>query len=331
MGRIERSKVSIEAAENIEESSNLALEMDEYDDDSMQDEGYGSEHSGSSRQTVVYSCPVDHAGMALYVKGWLVENSEYPPVILIHDLGEHIGSYRAFASALNDLGVSVYAYDLRGHGRSGRILSQIQRTGDLVNDLLQVVAWIRHKEGGQAPILLGHGFGAQLVLRFRQSFPKMFEAAILAAPAFELKCRKSRFNKIVTRLLYEISPAIFLSSKWVSWLRSNALAASKDRGASSTALENLRLSASFLNELDHSFGPFVWDEVKGFSCLILVPEQSDIYNFEHYEKKLKHQATVQVEHILGPDHRLLQDSSVSLPTTMTAISGWLRAFRKNVQ
>ncbi|MFH1765744.1 MAG: alpha/beta fold hydrolase, partial [Gemmatimonadota bacterium] len=39
-------------------------------------------------------------------------------LLLVHGLGEHSGRYDAFARVLAEEGTSVFAFDLRGNGRS---------------------------------------------------------------------------------------------------------------------------------------------------------------------------------------------------------------------
>ncbi|MEY4102494.1 MAG: hypothetical protein RIR88_628, partial [Actinomycetota bacterium] len=40
-------------------------------------------------------------------------------VLIVHGLGEHAGRYTHVAAALTSAGMSVYAIDGRGHGRTG--------------------------------------------------------------------------------------------------------------------------------------------------------------------------------------------------------------------
>ena len=71
---------------------------------------------------LVYTCPVDHVGTSVFVKGWLIPGRQKRPVILVHDLGETAEKLSDCAIRLARAGYSVYSFDMRGHGQSGRRL-----------------------------------------------------------------------------------------------------------------------------------------------------------------------------------------------------------------
>ena len=56
---------------------------------------------------------------------------------LVHDLGERADLYKRTAMSFVERGYSTYAFDLRGHGRSGRRLGHAPGFTILVKDLLQ--------------------------------------------------------------------------------------------------------------------------------------------------------------------------------------------------
>src|SRR5690606_5848236 len=111
-------------------------------------------------RNLVYICPVDHVGTSVFVKGWVVPGSRQHPIVLVHDLGETVYMMGGLATKLAEAGYSVYSFDQRGHGQSGRRLGHIPGFNQLALDLLQVVAWVKHKEGGRKPVIVGQGLGA---------------------------------------------------------------------------------------------------------------------------------------------------------------------------
>ncbi len=137
-------------------------------------------------EKVVTTLPVDHAGTMVYLKGWRRPSSTKHPIVIVHDLGEHTDLYRETAHELLRSDYSVYCFDLRGHGRSGRRLGHAPSFNVLVKDLLQVVAFIRHKEGGRAPIIFGHGLGGLITNEFTRQHGNFCKAVILSAPCLEL-------------------------------------------------------------------------------------------------------------------------------------------------
>ncbi len=157
-------------------------------------------------EKLVTTLPVDHAGTTVYLKGWRRPDSQKPPVVIVHDLGEHTEHYRETAYALVAHDFSTYVFDLRGHGRSGRRLGHAPSFNILVKDLLQVAAWVRHKEGGRAPIILGHGIGGLIVNEFTRRHAQFCKAAVLSAPCLELAHDVTPMSKLVIRFLAEWLP-----------------------------------------------------------------------------------------------------------------------------
>ncbi len=81
-------------------------------------------------------------------------------VVFFHGLGEHIGSYRPFAEALNAAGIAVWAPDQAGHGRSDGERVLISSVDDLVEDAATLVALAREAHPDLPLIVAGHSLGA---------------------------------------------------------------------------------------------------------------------------------------------------------------------------
>lgn len=173
-----------------------------YDDSSVDD--------SSQQPSSVFTCTVDHSGATVHVKGWLIPAGGLRPIVFVHDLGEEIALYEAAALQFRAAGYPVYGFDLRGHGQSGRRLGHVPKFQTLVNDLLQVVAWVRHRENGRHPVIVGHGLGALVAIYFHKSHPKFCAAVVLSAIPLSLKTPVSRFERFLIRTLAEIYPTMKL-------------------------------------------------------------------------------------------------------------------------
>ena len=172
---------------------------------SAQDEDSQSKNEDGARaQNIIFNQPVDHRGTQLYVKCWLVPESAKPPIVIVHDVGDSLGSYRELTKGLVDRGFSTIVFDLRGHGRSGRVLGHIENFQDLCSDLLQVVAWVKFKCDRKVPIIFSHGISAGIVLSFMKRNPRFCRGAILVEP--NLSPGVGKWKRVLVRVLSEIAP-----------------------------------------------------------------------------------------------------------------------------
>jgi len=228
-------------------------------------------------QNLVYSIPVDHDGTAVFVKGWAKANSEYPPLVIVHDLGENMALYRAAAKRLGEEGFSVFGFDLRGHGRSGRLLGHIPHFDNLVNDLLQVVAWIRFKSNRRIPLVVGQGLGALITVYFQKAYPHMIHGAVLVAPVLDHKLRLTLMHRLLVRGMAEVLPRSRLPRSWLPRFVARAVIAE-----GSTERSYHGITANFAKELinavmrvDHNFQQFKTPS------LVIAPASEQGYDFNN--------------------------------------------------
>jgi alpha-beta hydrolase superfamily lysophospholipase len=103
-------------------------------------------------------------GYELFLRSWKMDG---PDVLLIlHGLGGHSGWYIDMGNELASRGISVYAMDHRGFGRSGGLRGHIENYRTFVEHIGYVVTEIskRHPEAGI--FLLGHSMGAIFATHF---------------------------------------------------------------------------------------------------------------------------------------------------------------------
>jgi lysophospholipase len=153
-------------------------------------------------------------GTTLQVHGWVVPGAR-AAVLLSHGLGEHAGRYDRFATALAGEGISVYAPDHRGHGRSGGVRGHVARFGEYVDDF---EAFRRHVEpsipAALPRVLLGHSMGGLIALRYLQTHPEApFRAAVLSAPLLAAHVRAPRWKTALAGTLSRVAPSLRLANE----------------------------------------------------------------------------------------------------------------------
>jgi alpha-beta hydrolase superfamily lysophospholipase len=104
-------------------------------------------------------------------------------VVIMHGLKDHTGHYAAFAARLAAAGYSVYAFDLRGHGRSAGPRVAPGRWTLYVDDLEQFLAWVEHRERGMKVFLFGHSMGGAIATLAALDHEPTLAGLILSAPA----------------------------------------------------------------------------------------------------------------------------------------------------
>ncbi len=121
-------------------------------------------------------------GTELYWRLWTPEDP-WASLLLIHGLGEHSGRYEHLARRLGAEGVSVFSFDLRGHGRSAGPRGDIRLFGDFLEDV-GVMEGVRGGElgSGGKRFLLGHSLGGLIALRRLQDGNGGYDGGIFSAP-----------------------------------------------------------------------------------------------------------------------------------------------------
>lgn len=99
-------------------------------------------------------------GARLFVRKWLT--NEAIVLLIVHGLGGHSGWYIDMGNHLAASGITVYALDLRGFGRSSEIRGHTDDYHILVKDVVDVLNEIRQRHPHAAISLLGHSMGAAI-------------------------------------------------------------------------------------------------------------------------------------------------------------------------
>lgn len=154
-------------------------------------------------------------GTPLFVTDWLIESpaAEKSGIVLMHGLGEHSGRYSHVIRFFNKRGLSVRAYDHRGHGRSGGARGDVPGDATMLQDAKIVVddfaqRFTRH---GAAPLFLfGHSMGGLIAARFAASRLSPLRGLILSSPALALPM--SSGQKTLAKILLMLAPGVRVSN-----------------------------------------------------------------------------------------------------------------------
>jgi len=119
--------------------------------------------------------PTDRAvpgdGLSLHARDW---GGTGQPVVLLHGLASNARIWDGVASRLAGAGLRVVALDLRGHGAADQPSSGYD-FASLVGDLDAALTGL----GLERPVLVGHSWGANVVLQFATDRPGRADALAL--------------------------------------------------------------------------------------------------------------------------------------------------------
>jgi alpha-beta hydrolase superfamily lysophospholipase len=283
----------------------------------------------SGIQNLVYSCRIDHSGSTLKIIGWKVLGSKNPPLVLVHDVGEAISRYDALAKTLARAGYSVYGFSMRGHDSTLK-LGSIPSFSILINDLLQVLAWVKHKEEGRKPIIIARGMGALLALSLSRAHTKFFQALILVSPMFNLNYNLTPFRRFLIRTIAEVAPSLRLP-RWLSPTFTNA---SQETYVFQEKKRHPKLNSHFTFELLNSVAQAkkLLKRLK-LPSLIVCPLDDPALRYEFLKpllQKHKYSGRFTLKFVEGEDNLPLVDGGDTLKYLSLTITKWLQEYAERL-
>ncbi len=123
--------------------------------------------------------------VSLYFQRWHPAQKQptAATMVIVHGLGSHSGLFQPLVNRLLTQNYCVYAFDLRGHGRSEGQRGYINRWDEYRDDVQQFVNWVQWQEGDRPCYLMGNSLGAAIALDYSLQFPDVISGLILSAPA----------------------------------------------------------------------------------------------------------------------------------------------------
>jgi acylglycerol lipase len=145
-------------------------------------------------------------GTPLVGSAWAPSGTPRAALLVVHGLKDHAQRYGELAGRLGALGVEVYGFDLRGHGRSGGARAWVGRFEEYIGDLEVVVGEVGRRSAGLPLYLFGHSLGGAIVTRYVLERSPRVAGIVLSAPALRRPAQVSAVAVGVTTLLSGIAP-----------------------------------------------------------------------------------------------------------------------------
>ncbi len=153
------------------------------------------------------NCPYD-----LYKKEWVTTQELKANMFLVHGIGEHLGRYEDFAAFFNRHGISVYGFDLPGHGKSSQARGHIP-SFDRLNDCIELeLNKLRAAAPGLPLFLYGHSLGGLIVLNYLFSRKPADLKVIASAPGLKNKLDVPGWKMTMAKIMNRIMPGAAFST-----------------------------------------------------------------------------------------------------------------------
>ena len=124
---------------------------------------------------------VGSGGLSLFRQTWQDTASSRAGMALVHGFGEHSGRYRNIVDYLVPIGIDIYSYDHRGHGRSAGRRGHVRNWSEFRDDLGRFLNLVRKENGDRPLFVMGHSMGGLILLNYLLHEPETEVRAVIAS------------------------------------------------------------------------------------------------------------------------------------------------------
>lgn len=151
-------------------------------------------------------------GLEIFYRAYGAE-AERGRLVIAHGLGEHSGRYGNVLRKILPGGISVWAMDLRGHGKSEGRRGRISSFDDYITDLRSGVALAKKDMPGRMKcFLLGHSMGGLIALDFALRFPETIDGLIISSPSLGIAGKVPFLKRAVGKVMSSVLPGMALAN-----------------------------------------------------------------------------------------------------------------------
>ncbi len=126
-------------------------------------------------------------GAIIKCKRYFPEKNNIANIIVTHEFSEHQGLYKEFAEFMVEKDISVYTYDIRGHGITATSEEELgivaKREGStlIVKDLKYMVDIVKKENPNKPVILVGLSIGAFITVNYTTQYSDSIDGVVLAS------------------------------------------------------------------------------------------------------------------------------------------------------
>lgn len=200
-------------------------------------------------------------------------------LIINHGFAEHSRRYDHVAKAFNERDISVFRYDLRGHGRTKTKSGDINSFFDFINDLDEIVDLVHEREGDIPLINLGHSMGGAISLIYGIDHPDKLNGQIFSGAGVIKSNEAKGIKSSLLKILSKIAPETMIKNPITNSLCSD-IEVVQDYIKDPYNIK--KANARFLNEFQNIGISYIEENISKYNypCLITHGEKDDIISSE---------------------------------------------------
>ncbi len=120
--------------------------------------------------------------LSLFRQTWYPDGAIKAAIALVHGFGEHSGRYASLVEYFVPRGYALFAFDLRGHGRSEGQRGHVNRWEEYTEDVDRFLRLVREELPHVPLFLFGHSMGGLIVLDYALAHPEGLDGVIASGP-----------------------------------------------------------------------------------------------------------------------------------------------------
>ncbi|PZX55723.1 alpha/beta hydrolase [Algoriphagus chordae] len=150
-----------------------------------------------------------HDNQELYLQAWMIDSPK-ASLLLVHGLGEHSARYLHLVEKLNEVGISVFTFDGRGHGKSAidKPTAYFESYEDYLKDIDALFGKVKTYVPGVPAFIYGHSMGGGLVAAYALKYKPVTAGLILSSPAIKEAEGTSKLLIAVSSLVSKYLPRL---------------------------------------------------------------------------------------------------------------------------
>ncbi len=154
-----------------------------------------------------------HDGLNIFYRQYKA-SPEKARMIITHGLGEHSGRYLNVVNSLVPKGISIFAPDFRGHGKSDGKRGHVLSFGDYLEDLYSIseVA-LKEKKPGMKCFLLGHSMGGLIAINYTILRQETIDGLIISSPSLGVAVKVPAIKAALGKAMSFLWPGLSLNNE----------------------------------------------------------------------------------------------------------------------